>query len=62
MVFSSVPSAEEGGEFIVKMIDIEDLQVEPLSKMKRNLVGKLDSGGDFWGPKVKEIIQKPLGI
>ena len=35
MVFSNVPGAEQGGEFIVKMIEIEDLQVSLLSKMKK---------------------------
>ena len=29
------------------LIEIEDLQVEPLSKMKKHMVGKLSSGGEF---------------
>ena len=58
MVFSNVPSAEQGAEFVVKTKDFEDSQVESLRKMKKHI----NSGGEFCGPKVMEIIQKPIGI
>ena len=35
MILSSVPSAEERREFIVKTVEIEDLHVEPLSKKNK---------------------------
>ena len=47
MVFSNIPSAEQGGELFEKLFQIEDLQVGPLAKMKKNMLGKLSSGGEF---------------
>ena len=44
MIFSNVPSAEEGGEFIVKTTEIEDLQVEPLSKIKKKYGREFEFG------------------
>ena len=44
MIFSNVPSAEEGCEFIGKTVEIEDLQVEPLSKMKKEHGRKVECG------------------
>ena len=44
MVFSNVPTVEQGGEFIGKTIEIEDLQVEPLSQMKNKHDRKVEFG------------------
>ena len=44
MSFSNVPSAEERGESIVKMIEIEVLQVEPLSTEKKKHSRKVEFG------------------
>jgi len=47
MVFSNVPTVEQGGEFIGKTIEIEDLQVEPLSQMKNEHDRKVEFGREF---------------
>ena len=44
MVFGNVPSAEQGAEFIVKTLEIEDLEVEPLSEMKKKHGRKVEFG------------------
>ena len=43
MISSNVPSAEQGCEFIVKTIEIDDLQVEPAHTFEK------------WKTKVKVI-------
>ena len=62
MVFCNVPSAEQGAEFVVKIKDLQVSQVESLRKMKKHMIEKLNSGGEFQGPKVMVFIQKPVGI
>ena len=47
MVFSNVPSAKQGAEFIVKIKEFEDSQVESLWKMKKHMIQNLNSGGEF---------------
>ena len=47
MVFSNVPSVEQGAEISVKMKEFEDSQVESLSKMKKDMIEKLNLGGAF---------------
>ena len=47
MVFSNVPSAEQGAEIVVEIKDFEDSQVELLTKMKKHMIDKLNSGGEF---------------
>ena len=47
MVFSNVPSAEQGAEFVVKTQDFEDSQVESLWKMKKHMIEKLNLGGEL---------------
>ena len=44
MIFGDVPNAEEGGEFILKTIEIKNLQVEPLSKTKKTYGRKVEFG------------------
>ena len=44
MVYSNVSSAEQGGEFIGKLVEFEDLQVEPLSNMKKKHDRKVEFG------------------
>ena len=47
IVFSNVPSAEQGAEIVVKKKEFEDSQVESLWKLKKNMIDKLNSGGGF---------------
>ena len=61
MVFSHVPSAEQGADFVVKTQEFEDSQVESFWKMKKRMIENLNLGRELWGPKVKVIIQKPIG-
>ena len=44
VIFSNVPSADERGEFFVQILEVEDLQVEPLSKMKKEHFRKFEFG------------------
>ena len=41
---------------------VEDSQLESLRKMKKHMIEKLNSGGEFQDAKVMEIIQKSIGI
>ena len=47
MVFSNVPSAEQGAEFVSKTEEFEDSQVESLLTMKKHMIEKLNSGGEI---------------